>query len=62
VLIAAPFGALLIFHEGPWTGLLWGFLFRLPFVSVCIGFVVLIFGAAREGKWKKVSKKRSGSF
>ena len=56
VLVGAPLLALLLFHEGHWTGFLWDFLFRLPFVLMCIGFVVLIFRAAREGKWKEVSK------
>jgi hypothetical protein len=54
VLIATPLAALLMFHEGHWTGFLWDFLFRLPFVLMCIGFVVLIARAAREGKWKEV--------
>ena len=54
VLIATPLVVLLVFHEGNWTGFLWDFLFRLPFVVMCIGFVVLIVRAAREHKWKEV--------
>lgn len=54
VLIGAPIGALLVDHEGPWTGLLWDSLVRLPFVLVCFGFVVLTVRAARDRKWKKV--------
>ena len=54
VLTATPFVVLLISHEGNWTGFLWDLLFRLPFVLMCVGFVVLIVRAARERKWKDV--------
>jgi len=53
-LIAAPLVALLMFHEGPWTGLIWDLLFRMPFVMMCAGFVVLIVRAARGRRWKEV--------
>lgn len=54
ILIALPLAALLIFHEGPWTGFLWDFLFRLPFVAMCLGFVGLLVRGARQRRWKEV--------
>ena len=54
MLVATPFVFLLIFHERPWTGFLWDFLFRLPFVMMCLAFVVLILRAACQRHWKEV--------
>jgi hypothetical protein len=54
VVIAVPLVALLMFHEGPWSGFLWDFLFRLPFAVMSFGFVVLIARPGRQRKWKEV--------
>lgn len=53
--IALPLGALVFFHEGPWTGFAWDLLVRLPFALLCVAFVLVAVREARTGKWKALS-------
>ena len=53
--IALPLSALVLFHEGPWTGFAWDFLVRLPFALLWIAFVLVAVREARTGRWKALS-------
>ena len=53
--IALPLGALVLFHEGPWTGFAWDLLVRLPFALLWIAFVLVAVREARTGRWKALS-------
>ncbi len=50
--VAIPLGALILFHEGPWTGFAWDLLVRLPFALVCIALFRIAVRAARTGERK----------
>jgi len=54
--IGAPFLALLLWHEGPWSGFLWNLLFRVFFSLVCCVLLVESIKAAKGGRWKEVAK------
>ncbi|HYK83372.1 MAG TPA: hypothetical protein VEU55_09550 [Gemmatimonadales bacterium] len=52
VVLALPLGALILFHEGPWTGLAWDLLVRLPFALLMVYCLVAALRSARGGRWK----------
>lgn len=53
--VAIPLSALLLFHEGPWTGFAWDLLVRLPFALLCIALVLVAVREARTGQCKALS-------
>src|SRR5258708_24900706 len=50
--VVIPLSALLLFHEGPWTGFAWDLLIRLPFAVVGIALVLVAVRQARAGQRK----------
>ena len=56
IVLAVPLAALILFHEGPWTGFLWDLLFRLPFLLLFLFLVVEVLRSLRIGKLKEAMK------
>lgn len=56
ILLGAPVVALLLYHEGAWTGFIWDLLFRLPFLLLVIAFLAQTVRSVRSGKFKEAMK------
>jgi hypothetical protein len=56
IAFAVPLTALILFHEGPWTGFLWDLLFRLPFLLLVLFLLVEVSRSLRTGKLKEAMK------
>jgi hypothetical protein len=56
IAVGATIPALLMIHQGPWAGFLWDFLFRLPFLLLCVAFVIQFVRSIHSGDRKGAAK------